>query len=152
MKVARIDTNRGAIRIELHADRAPRTAANFETLAAKGFYNGLKFHRVIANFMIQGGCPDGTGRGGPGYNFPDEFHPELKHDGPGVLSMANSGPNTNGSQFFITHVATPWLDGKHTVFGQVADGMKVLMSIPPRDPGNRNAPAVAIRRIEIDVT
>ena len=133
MKVARIDTNRGAIRIELHADRAPRTAANFETLAAKGFYNGLKFHRVIANFMIQGGCPDGTGRGGPGYNFPDEFHPELKHDGPGVLSMANSGPNTNGSQFFITHVATPWLDGKHSVFGRVIDGQDVVNKIKQGD-------------------
>lgn len=133
MKVARIETNRGAIRIELHADRAPRTAANFETLAAKGFYDGLKLHRVIANFMIQGGCPDGTGRGGPGYSFADEFHPELKHDGPGVLSMANSGPNTNGSQFFITHVATPWLDGKHSVFGRVIDGQDVVNKIKQGD-------------------
>ena len=133
MKVARIETHRGAIRIELHADRAPRTTANFETLAAKGFYNGLKFHRVIANFMIQGGCPDGTGRGGPGYSFADEFHPELKHDGPGVLSMANSGPNTNGSQFFITHVATPWLDGKHSVFGRVIEGQDVVNKIKQGD-------------------
>jgi len=133
MKVARIETNRGAIRIELHADRAPRTAANFETLAAKGFYDGLKFHRVIANFMIQGGCPQGSGRGGPGYSFADEFHPDLKHDGPGVLSMANSGPNTNGSQFFITHVATPWLDGKHSVFGRVIDGQDVVNKIKQGD-------------------
>jgi peptidyl-prolyl cis-trans isomerase B (cyclophilin B) len=133
MKVARIETNRGAIRIELHADRAPRTTANFETLAAKGFYDGLRFHRVIANFMIQGGCPDGTGRGGPGYTFADEFHPELKHDGPGVLSMANAGPNTNGSQFFITHVATPWLDGKHSVFGRVIEGQDVVNKIKQGD-------------------
>jgi len=133
MKVARIETNRGAIRIELHANQTPGTAANFETLAAKGFYDGLKFHRVIANFMIQGGCPQGTGRGGPGYSFPDEFHPDLKHDGPGVLSMANSGPNTNGSQFFITHVATPWLDGKHSVFGRVIEGLDVVNKIKQGD-------------------
>ena len=149
MKVATIKTNRGSIRLKLHDDKTPKTVANFEKLAKKGFYNGLKFHRVIANFMIQTGCPEGTGRGGPGYRFADEFHPQLKHDGPGVLSMANAGPNTNGSQFFITHVATPWLDGKHAVFGQVVEGMNVLMSIPPRDPSTRSAPAVAIQRIEI---
>ncbi len=119
MKVATIVTNRGTIRAKLYADKAPKTVANFEKLAAKGFYDGLKFHRVIADFMIQTGCPKGTGTGGPGYKFNDEFHKDLKHAGPGVLSMANSGPNTNGSQFFITHVATPWLDGKHSVFGQV---------------------------------
>lgn len=133
MKVATIETNRGTIRIQLHADKAPKTVANFEKLAAKGFFNGLKFHRVIANFMIQGGCPLGTGTGGPGYSFADEFHPQLKHDGPGVLSMANSGPNTNGSQFFITHVATPWLDGKHSVFGRVIAGQDVVNKIKQGD-------------------
>ncbi len=133
MKVATIQTNRGTIRIRLHADQAPRTVANFEKLAGKRFYDGLKFHRVIADFMIQGGCPEGTGRGGPGYTFADEFHPELKHSGPGVLSMANAGPNTNGSQFFITHVATPWLDGKHSVFGQVIEGQDVVNKIKQGD-------------------
>jgi peptidyl-prolyl cis-trans isomerase B (cyclophilin B) len=121
MKTATITTRHGDIRLELFADKAPKTVGNFENLAANGFYNGLTFHRVIADFMIQGGCPKGTGTGGPGYTFADEFHKELKHSGPGILSMANSGPNTNGSQFFITHVATPWLDGKHTVFGRVIE-------------------------------
>jgi peptidyl-prolyl cis-trans isomerase B (cyclophilin B) len=121
MKTATIKTNRGDIRLELYDDKAPKTVANFEKLAGDGFYDGLKFHRVIEDFMIQTGCPNGTGTGGPGYTFPDEFHKDLKHDGPGVLSMANAGPNTNGSQFFITHVATPWLDGKHSVFGHVID-------------------------------
>ncbi len=133
MKVATIVTKKGNIRIQLHADKTPRTVANFEKLAAKGFYNGLKFHRVIADFMIQGGCPKGDGRGGPGYTFADEFHKDLKHDGPGVLSMANSGPNTNGSQFFITHVATPWLDGKHSVFGHVIEGQDVVNAIRAGD-------------------
>ncbi len=133
MKIATIVTKKGTIRIRLHDDKAPKTCANFEKLAAKGFYNGLKFHRVIADFMIQGGCPKGTGTGGPGYNFADEFHPALKHDGPGVLSMANSGPNTNGSQFFITHVATAWLDGKHSVFGQVIEGQDVVNAIRQGD-------------------
>jgi peptidyl-prolyl cis-trans isomerase B (cyclophilin B) len=133
MKVATIVTKKGKIRIQLHADKTPKTVENFEKLAAKGFYNGLKFHRVIADFMIQGGCPEGTGRGGPGYTFADEFHKDLKHDGPGVLSMANAGPNTNGSQFFITHVATPWLDGKHSVFGQVIEGQDVVNAIRAGD-------------------
>lgn len=133
MKVATIKTPRGTIRIRLHADKAPRTTANFEKLAGKGFYDGLKFHRVIANFMVQAGCPKGDGTGGPGYTFADEFHPELKHDGPGVLSMANAGPNTNGSQFFITHVATPWLDGKHSVFGRVIEGQDVVDAIRQGD-------------------
>ncbi len=134
MKVATITTNRGDIRIELHEDKTPKTVANFVKLANDGFYDGLKFHRVIDDFMIQGGCPQGTGTGGPGYKFEDEFHPDLKHDGPGVLSMANSGPNSNGSQFFITHVATPWLDGKHSVFGRVLDdGQKVVDSIKQGD-------------------
>lgn len=119
MKVAVFDTDKGTIRIKLHADKTPKTVANFEKLVNQGFYNGLNFHRVIPNFMIQGGCPEGSGRGGPGYQFADEFHKDLKHSGPGVLSMANSGPNTNGSQFFITHVTTDWLDGKHSVFGKV---------------------------------
>jgi len=116
---ATIKTNKGEISLRLFADLTPITVANFVNLARRGFYNGLKFHRVIEDFMIQGGCPYGTGTGGPGYKFEDEFVPELKHDKPGILSMANSGPNTNGSQFFITHIPTPWLDGKHSVFGEV---------------------------------
>lgn len=132
---ATIKTNKGVITLTLFEDRAPITVANFANLATKGFYNGLKFHRVIENFMIQGGCPRGTGTGGPGYKFEDEFVPELKHDKPGILSMANAGPNTNGSQFFITHVPTPWLDGKHTVFGQVdtAQDQDVVNSIRQND-------------------
>src|SRR5215510_7345277 len=134
MKTATIKTNRGDIRLKLYDDKTPKTVANFEKLAKDGFYNGLKFHRVIADFMIQGGCPKGTGTGGPGYTFEDEFHKDLKHTGPGILSMANAGPNTNGSQFFITHVATPWLDGKHTVFGRVlGDGQKVVNAIKQGD-------------------
>ena len=134
MKVATITTNRGDIRLELFADKVPNTVANFEKLVTEGFYDGLKFHRVIEDFMIQTGCPKGTGTGGPGYTFEDEFHPELKHTGPGVLSMANAGPNTNGSQFFITHVKTEWLDGKHSVFGQVIDDtQEVVDSIQQGD-------------------
>ena len=133
MKIATIQTNRGAIRVQLHEDKVPKTVANFVKLANRSFYDGLKFHRVIADFMIQTGCPEGTGRGGPGYRFEDEFHPELKHDGPGVLSMANAGPNTNGSQFFITHVATPHLDGKHSVFGHVIEGQDVVDAIRQGD-------------------
>lgn len=133
MKVATITTSKGTIRIQLHDDKTPNTVANFEKLAGEGFYNGLKFHRVIEDFMVQGGCPQGTGTGGPGYQFEDEFHADLKHDGPGVLSMANAGPNTNGSQFFITHVATPWLDGKHSVFGKVIEGQDVVDSISQDD-------------------
>jgi peptidyl-prolyl cis-trans isomerase B (cyclophilin B) len=133
VKTATIETDRGTIRLELFADRAPNTVANFEKLAGEGFYDGLKFHRVIADFMIQTGCPQGTGTGGPGYKFADELHPELKHDGPGVLSMANAGPNTNGSQFFITHVATPWLDGKHSVFGRVIEGQDVVDAVRQGD-------------------
>ena len=133
MKVATIKTNRGTIRLKLHDDKTPKTCGNFEKLASDGFYDGLKFHRVIDDFMIQGGCPQGTGTGGPGYTFEDEFHPELVHSGPGILSMANAGPNTNGSQFFITHVATPWLDGKHSVFGEVIDGMDVVNAIQQGD-------------------
>jgi len=133
MKVATIQTNRGTIRLNLHDDKTPNTVANFVKLANQGFYDGLKFHRVVADFMIQTGRPEGSGRGGPGYQFKDEFHPELKHDGPGVLSMANAGPDTNGSQFFITHVATPHLDGKHSVFGKVAEGQDVVDAIRQGD-------------------
>jgi peptidyl-prolyl cis-trans isomerase B (cyclophilin B) len=113
------ETNRGPIHLRLHDDKAPVTVANFVNLARRGYYDGLSFHRVINDFMIQGGCPLGTGTGGPGYKFEDEFHSSLRHDKPGVLSMANAGPRTNGSQFFITHGPTPWLDGKHSVFGEV---------------------------------
>ena len=116
---ARIDTTKGSIHLNLFADHAPVTVANFVNLASRGYYDGLKFHRVIADFMIQGGCPQGNGRGGPGYQFEDEFDATLRHDRPGRLSMANAGPGTNGSQFFITHVPTPWLDDAHTIFGEV---------------------------------
>jgi peptidyl-prolyl cis-trans isomerase B (cyclophilin B) len=133
MKTATIDTSRGTIKLDLHEDKVPKTVANFEKLAKQGFYNGLKFHRVIENFMVQTGCPQGSGTGGPGYKFADEFHKDLKHTGPGVLSMANSGPNSNGSQFFITHVATPWLDGKHSVFGQVTEGLDIVNAIKQGD-------------------
>ena len=133
MKVATITTNRGTIRLKLHADKAPKTVANFEKLVSEDFYDGLKFHRVIPDFMIQTGCPEGTGTGGPGYTFEDEFHADLKHGSPGVLSMANAGPNSNGSQFFITHVATPWLDGKHSIFGQVVEGQDIVDSIEQGD-------------------
>ncbi len=132
---ATIKTNKGDISLKLFDDKAPITVANFVNLAKRGFYNGLKFHRVIKDFMIQGGCPLGTGTGGPGYKFQDEFVRELKHDKPGILSMANAGPGTNGSQFFITHVPTPWLDGKHTVFGEVvaAQDQDVVNSIQQND-------------------
>ena len=117
--IATFATSRGPIRLRLHGDKTPLTVANFTNLAKRGFYDGLSFHRVIPDFMVQGGCPLGTGTGGPGYRFEDETRADLRHDRPGILSMANAGPGTNGSQFFITHVATPWLDGKHTVFGEV---------------------------------
>ena len=119
MLKATFKTNKGDINLELFAEKAPLTVANFVNLSKSGFYDGLKFHRVIPDFMVQGGCPLGTGTGGPGYQFKDEFHPTLRHDTAGVLSMANSGPGSNGSQFFITHVETPWLDNNHTVFGSV---------------------------------
>ena len=114
-----IETDKGTIRLRLFADQTPITVGNFVNLARRGYYDNLQFHRVIPDFMIQGGCPNGDGRGGPGYNFQDEFVQELRHSKPGILSMANSGPQTNGSQFFITHVDTPWLNGHHTVFGEV---------------------------------
>jgi cyclophilin family peptidyl-prolyl cis-trans isomerase len=147
---ATIQTDVGEIRILLFTDQVPKTVNNFVFLARQGFYDGTIFHRVIANFMAQGGDPTGTGMGGPGYRFADEFSSKLRHDKPGVLSMANAGPNTNGSQFFITHVPTPWLDNKHSVFGQVVGGMDVLMAIPPRDPQKTNSPAVKIHSITIE--
>jgi cyclophilin family peptidyl-prolyl cis-trans isomerase len=146
---ATLETDKGDIKLALFADKVPQTVNNFVFLARQGFYDGTIFHRVIANFMAQGGDPTGTGRGGPGYKFKDEFHPQLRHDKPGVLSMANAGPNTNGSQFFITHAPTPWLDGKHSVFGQVTEGMDVLMSIQPRDPQRPEYPGVKIHQITI---
>src|SRR5213596_1899978 len=141
---AEIETSMGTMVAELDPASAPKTVNNFVFLAREGFYDGVIFHRVISNFMAQGGDPTGRGSGGPGYKFEDEFHPSLKHNQQGILSMANAGPNTNGSQFFITHVPTPHLDNRHTVFGQVVEGLDVLMSIPPRDPSNVNAPAVKI--------
>jgi peptidyl-prolyl cis-trans isomerase B (cyclophilin B) len=120
--IATFETARGPLKVRLFPDKAPLTVANFVNLAKRGFYDGLTFHRVIPDFMVQGGCPRGTGTGGPGYRFEDECRADARHDKPGVLSMANAGPGTNGSQFFITHVATPWLDGKHTVFGEVTGG------------------------------
>lgn len=142
-----IETSKGDIRLRLHADKTPATVASFVNLARRGFYRDLKFHRVIPDFMIQGGCPQGTGRGGPGYRFDDEFDPDLRHDRPGILSMANAGPGTNGSQFFITHVATPWLDDKHSVFGEVVGeaDQAVVNSIAQGD-------AIRDVRIEGDVT
>ena len=130
--IAHFDTDRGPIRIELAADKAPLTVANFVNLARRGFYDGLNFHRVIADFMVQGGCPEGSGRGGPGYRFEDEANNGLRHER-GVLSMANAGPNTNGSQFFITHVPCGWLDGKHTVFGKVVEGLDVVDAVRQGD-------------------
>jgi peptidyl-prolyl cis-trans isomerase B (cyclophilin B) len=130
--IATFDTDRGPIKIALAADKAPLTVANFVNLAKRGFYDGLNFHRVIADFMVQGGCPNGTGTGGPGYRFEDEANNGLGHER-GVLSMANAGPNTNGSQFFITHVATPWLNGKHTVFGTVTEGLDVVDAVRQGD-------------------
>lgn len=129
---ATFDTDRGPIRVQLEPEKAPLTVANFANLARRGFYDGLKFHRVINDFMVQGGCPQGTGTGGPGYRFEDETGNGLTHER-GVLSMANAGPGTNGSQFFITHVPCPWLDGKHTVFGKVLEGMEVVDSIKQGD-------------------
>jgi cyclophilin family peptidyl-prolyl cis-trans isomerase len=148
--VARFKTARGEILFDLFAAKAPMTVENFVNLARAGFYDGTTFHRVIPGFMAQGGDPTGTGRGGPGYQFGDEFDASLRHAGPGVLSMANAGPNTNGSQFFITFAPTPHLDGRHTVFGQVTNGMDVVNSIRERDPARDSQPGDRIETIEIE--
>jgi cyclophilin family peptidyl-prolyl cis-trans isomerase len=144
-----LHTDKGEIKIQLFNERTPKTVNNFVFLSQAGYYDGVIFHRVIDDFMAQTGDPTGTGRGGPGYQFEDEFHQDLKHDKPGVVSMANAGPNTNGSQFFITHVPTPWLDGKHSVFGEVVEGLDVLFSIPARDPIRPEYPGVKINSVEI---
>jgi cyclophilin family peptidyl-prolyl cis-trans isomerase len=146
---ATLHTDKGDIVARLFADKAPKTVNNFVFLSRQGFYDGVIFHRVIKDFMAQGGDPTGTGRGGPGYQFEDEFHPSLRHDRPGLLSMANAGAGTNGSQFFITHVPTPWLDNKHTIFGEVIQGMDVVLSIPPRDPQRPEYPGVKIQSVDI---
>lgn len=152
MSTVTMETSKGTIRIELFDDLVPKTTENFKTLIKKGFYDGLIFHRVIKDFMLQAGCPEGTGRGGPGYKFADEFHDDLKHSEPGILSMANAGPNTNGSQFFITTVPCPWLDGKHAVFGKVTDGMDVVRAIEsaPTGPGDRPREDVKMVRVVVD--
>ncbi len=148
---ATIETTQGTIVVELYKDKAPKTVENFVTLVKKGFYNGIIFHRVIPGFMIQTGDPTGTGRGGPGYTFKDEFSPDLKHSGPGILSMANAGPNTNGSQFFITLAATPHLDGKHSVFGKVVEGQSVVEAIAAadRDASDRPRQEIAMKKVTV---
>jgi peptidyl-prolyl cis-trans isomerase A (cyclophilin A) len=164
---ARFSTSEGDFKVRLHDDKAPKTVANFVELAEgtrewtdpktrqkvkRPFYDGLVFHRVIDGFMIQGGCPMGTGMGGPGYQFADEFGPGLRHDRPGLLSMANAGPNTNGSQFFVTLAATPWLDNKHAIFGEVIDGMEVVRKIGKTSTGRNDRPAkdIVINSVEIE--
>ena len=148
--VATIETEKGDIVAELYAGKVPNTVNNFVFLAREGFYDNTAFHRVIADFMAQAGDPTGTGRGGPGYRFADEFDATLRHDGPGVLSMANAGPGTNGSQFFITFAETSWLDGRHAVFGKVIDGLDVLLSLSVRDPQTATTPGDLIKTIRIE--
>lgn len=147
----RITTNLGVIEGDLYGKEVPRTVGNFVTLAQKGFYNGIIFHRVIPDFMIQTGDPDGTGMGGPGYKFADEFAPGLTHSGPGIFSMANAGPNTNGSQFFITDKATPWLDRKHSVFGKVTSGLDVVHKIATAPTGRNDRPRSEIRMEKVEI-
>ena len=150
-RIAVFETNKGTFEIELFEDKVPVTTKNFIDLVDKGFYNGLIFHRVIDGFMIQGGDPEGTGMGGPGYTIPDEFNKDLRHDSEGILSMANAGPNTGGSQFFITLVATPWLDGHHAVFGKVIEGMDVVRAIGRVKCDGRDKPLedVVINKVTI---
>jgi cyclophilin family peptidyl-prolyl cis-trans isomerase len=147
---ATFHTEKGDIVARLFADMTPNTVNNFVFLAREGFYNETIFHRVIPDFMVQGGDPTGTGTGGPGYRFADEFHSKLRHNRPGLLSMANAGANTNGSQFFLTHVPTPWLDNKHSIFGEITSGMDVLLSIPERDPRSAKSPAVKLNSVTIE--
>jgi cyclophilin family peptidyl-prolyl cis-trans isomerase len=147
---ANLVTEKGTVRIRLFAREAPETVNNFVFLAREGYFDGTTFHRVIEGFMAQGGDPTGTGTGGPGYSIRDEFHPDLRHDRPGILSMANRGPNTGGSQFFITHVATPWLDERHAVFGEVVEGMEVVNALRERDPQSDREPGDRIERVEIE--
>jgi cyclophilin family peptidyl-prolyl cis-trans isomerase len=149
---ANLVTEKGSVRIRLFAREAPQTVNNFVFLAREGYFDGTTFHRVIEAFMAQGGDPTGTGAGGPGYRIADEFHPDLRHDRPGILSMANRGPNTGGSQFFITHVATPWLDDRHAVFGEVVEGMEVVTTLRERDPQSDREPGDRIERVEIEET
>ncbi len=144
-----INTDKGTMKLKLFSDKVPNTVNNFVFLCRQGFYDDTVFHRVITDFMAQAGDPTGTGRGGPGYKFADEFHPKLRHNKPGILSMANAGPNTNGSQFFITHVPTPWLDDKHSVFGEITEGEDVLFAIPERDPMRPENHGIKIKSIEI---
>jgi cyclophilin family peptidyl-prolyl cis-trans isomerase len=144
-------TTQGDIRAEIFLDRAPKTAENFLKLVRQGFYDGLTFHRVIPGFMIQGGCPKGDGTGGPGYTIPDEFRPELRHEGPGILSMANAGPNTGGSQFFITLAPTPWLDNRHAVFGRVRSGQAVVDKIAAVSRGPNDRPKAPVRIVQATV-
>jgi len=154
---AHFDTSEGKFKVKLYADKAPRTVENFVGLAegtktGKPFYDGTIFHRVIPDFMIQGGCPQGTGMGGPGYKFEDEFHPTLKHSKPGLLSMANAGKNTNGSQFFVTVAATPWLDNKHSIFGEVTEGYDVVEKISkvPRGASDRPNKEIKVHSVKIE--
>ena len=149
---ANLVTEKGLIKVRLFAEEAPESVNNFVFLAREGFYDGTTFHRVIEGFMAQGGDPTGTGTGGPGYSIRDEFHPNLRHDSPGILSMANRGPNTGGSQFFITHAATPWLDDRHTVFGEVVGGMEVVNALRERDPQSAREPGDRIERVQIEET
>ena len=144
-QMAEVNTNKGNFKIELFNDKAPLTTGNFIKLVNEGFYNGLIFHRVIPNFMVQCGCPQGTGRGGPGYTIKDEFHPDLKHNTKGILSMANAGPNTGGSQFFITVAETPWLDKHHAIFGKVIEGYEVVDAISKADKDRNDKPMQPIK-------
>ena len=148
---ARFETTEGDLTVELFEDKAPQTTKNFADLAGKGFYDGLIFHRVIDGFMIQGGCPKGTGTGGPGYKIRDEFHPDLRHDSKGILSMANAGPDSGGSQFFITLAATPWLDNKHAVFGRVMEGMDVIEKIAKVKTGMGDRPVSDVKMNRVTV-
>ncbi len=149
--IVTIETTKGKIVIELYSKEAPKTVENFLTLTKKGFYNGIVFHRVIPGFMIQTGDPTGTGRGGPGYAFEDEISPNLSHTEAGILSMANAGPNTNGSQFFITLAPTPWLDGKHTVFGKVTEGQEVVKAIGAAERDGQDRPRQEIKMTSVTV-